>query len=1081
MPIERKSPRRFAERSDSHAATQRARGSAARDDGGQLYRALFANAPTPFLLLAPDAPRFTVVDVNEAYLAATMTTREGIVGRGLFDAFPDNPDDPAATGVRNLRASLERALSSGRTDAMPRQKYDIARPDGVFEERWWDPYNTPVLSPDGSVAAIIHHVTDATGLELAEIALRQSEERKAFLLRLSDALRPLADPVAIQEAASRLTSEHLDIGRVAYCEVRSEPDIMVIVERDWPRRGMPSVAAGRYRLEDFGKFLVEELGAGRDLSIADVATDSRFSPAERSAWEAFSIQTACSMPLIKEGRFVACVTAQDNRPHAWTDAEVTLLRDVSERTWSAVERARAEAALRTNEAWLAGQKAALQAAVNDEPLAVSLGVLVRVACARDPELRCAFYLANPSRTALHHVVGMGEDHARRMAGLAIGAGSLACGLATHLGQPVITPDVTEEPLWEPWLALAEAFDFRACWSFPIETEGGKAVGTFAMYYRRPREAKPGDHHLAAIVTRTAAIIISRHQATKARARAEASLRKREERQAFLLKLSDALRAEADPVNVGAIGTRMLAEHMGVERSYICEFSRERDLAWIGPEYHAPNIPPIAGQYRFRDFPESMRRLETEPLVISDLCNDPSFPERDKRSIGAMGMNAVLTGILRKGERNYVWALVVGDSKARHWSAEERSLVEAAAERIWTAMEHARVEDALRENQDRLQQASRIKDEFIAMLGHELRNPLAPIATTLQLMKLRAPDVFVREREIMEAQVRYLTGLVDDLLDVARIARGKVELEKEPLAMAEVVAAAVETTQPAMEEHRQSLDTQVEGDPMVMGDRRRLVQVLVNLLGNAAKYSLPGRSIDLRVRAEGGQVVVRVRDQGRGIAPELLSRVFESFTQERQAIDRAGGGLGLGLAIVRNLVAMHGGSVEALSEGHGKGSEFVVRLPLLPWRPASGEAAAVANVRFPRTPPAEADGAGGKVLIVDDFAVAAESLALLLQEMGYRTRVVYDGAAALQAFAEFEPDIALIDIGLPVMDGYEVARSVRGTPGREHLPLIAITGYGQANDHVRVMEAGFDEHLVKPLQAGKLGPLIEKLVERGRRA
>jgi CheY-like chemotaxis protein len=303
----------------------------------------------------------------------------------------------------------------------------------------------------------------------------------------------------------------------------------------------------------------------------------------------------------------------------------------------------------------------------------------------------------------------------------------------------------------------------------------------------------------------------------------------------------------------------------------------------------------------------------------------------------------------------------------------------------------------------------------------------------------------------------------------------VELEQEPLAVGDIVAAAVETTQPMMEEHRQSLHTQVEDGLMVTGDRRRLVQVLVNLLGNAAKYSPPDRAIELRAVAEDGQVAVRVRDQGRGIAPELLSRIFESFAQDTQAIDRASGGLGLGLAIVRNLVAMHGGSVEALSDGRGKGSEFIVRLPLLERRPSAGGVDAEISASPAAPPEAESAADRVKVLIVDDFAVAAESLSLLLQEMGYRTHVAYDGAAALQAFDEFEPDIALIDIGLPVMDGYEVARSVRSTPGREHLPLIAITGYGQANDHVRVMEAGFDEHLVKPLRAGKIGPLIEKLV------
>lgn len=1018
MPIERKAPRRSAERAGSHGPTGRSRGEAALRDG-QLYRALFASAPTPFLLLSADAPRFTITDVNEAYLAATMTTRDEIVGRGLFDAFPDNPDDPGATGARNLRASLERAISSGRTDAMPRQKYDIARPDGVFEERWWDSCNTPALGPDGSVVALIHHVSDATALERAESALRQSEERKAFLLKLSDALRPLSDPDVIQGEACRILGEYLQADRTYYVELDHARGLAT-VERDYVRGGGPN-AAGIHPMAAFSATL-DELRTGRAFVGEDAASDPRIRDEDRSAYLERGIRSWVSMPIAKRGELVAAMCVTNAAPRAWAPVDVALIQDVAERTWEAAERARAEAALRASEEKYRTLFDSIDAGY----------CVIEVIFEGDTAVDYVFCETNPAFAA-------------------------QSGLKDVVGKSMraMVPDL--DPFW-------------------FETYGRIVRSGKAERFERRIDAQGRWYSVYAFRfgTRAQRRVAVLFQDIENRKRAEAALHDREERQAFLLRLSDALRGQPDPINVGAVATRMLAGHLGVDRSYICECSRDRGLAWIGPEYHDPDVAPAAGKYRLSDFPESMRRLETEPIVIADIRNDPTFQEREKRLIGAMGMNAVLTGILRKGEHNYVWALVVGDSDPRAWSAEDRSLVEEAAERTWAAMEHARVEDALRENQEHLQQASRTKDEFIAMLGHELRNPLAPIATTLQLMKLRAPDVFVREREIIDAQVRYLTGLVDDLLDVARIARGKVELEKEPLAITDIVAAAVETTQPTMEEHRQSLHTQVEDGLMVTGDRRRLVQVLVNLLGNAAKYSPPDRTIELRAAAEDGQVAVRVRDQGRGIAPELLSRVFDSFTQETQAIDRAGGGLGLGLSIVRNLVAMHGGSVEALSDGRGKGSEFVVRLPLLEWRP-TGEADADIGARSAAPPEAEAGDGHIKVLIVDDFAVAAETLSLLLQEMGYRTHVVYDGAAALQAFDEFEPDVALIDIGLPVMDGYEVARSVRGTPGRERLPLIAITGYGQANDHLRVMEAGFDEHLVKPLRAGKLGPLIEKLV------
>jgi CheY-like chemotaxis protein/two-component sensor histidine kinase len=313
--------------------------------------------------------------------------------------------------------------------------------------------------------------------------------------------------------------------------------------------------------------------------------------------------------------------------------------------------------------------------------------------------------------------------------------------------------------------------------------------------------------------------------------------------------------------------------------------------------------------------------------------------------------------------------------------------------------------------------------------------------------------------------------VDDLLDVARIARGKVELKTAPVQIAEIAAAAIETTQPLFQEREQMLHTAVVDGLAVSADRRRLVQVLVNLLTNAAKYSPPGRAIQFSAAAEDDQAVLRVRDEGMGIDPALLPHVFEPFTQDEQSTERSRGGLGLGLAIVRNLIEMHGGSVTARSAGRERGSEFVVRLPLV-----ARHVEAIAQ-DAPVSPPVSAGVRTNaiRVLIVDDYALAAESLGALLQELGFETHIAHDGAGALAAVARFKPSIALVDIGLPVMDGYEVARRLRRTPGAERLPLIALTGYGQESDRERVRQAGFDEHLVKPVDAERIGVLIETLV------
>ncbi|WIG55390.1 MAG: Chemotaxis protein methyltransferase CheR [Rhodanobacteraceae bacterium] len=555
------------------------------------------------------------------------------------------------------------------------------------------------------------------------------------------------------------------------------------------------------------------------------------------------------------------------------------------------------------------------------------------------------------------------------------------------------------------------------------------------------------------------------------------LRESEHRHEFLLTLSDALREQPGGDAIGAVCVRMLAQHLEVDRCYMAQVSLADNRARMIAEHRGGDLPPaygMEGEVPLSDFPACMRRLETEPLTVDDVRAEPGFSAAERQALLALqGHAAFIAAPLRATGQHPVWALVVGSRTPRAWTPEEVRLVEDVAERAWSAIERARKDAALREREAELQRASRAKDEFIAMLGHELRNPLAPIATTLQLMKLRAPDVLTRERGVIEAQVQHLTGLVNDLLDVARIATGKVELDSERVDIAGIVAAAVETTQPAMESGRQTLHVHVEEGLVVRGDRRRLVQVLVNLLGNAAKYSPPDRNVWLSAKAEDGQVVLRVRDEGQGIAPDLLPRIFESFIQDERALDRSRGGLGLGLSIVRSIVLLHGGSVAAASDGAYKGSEFTVRLPLLD-RTHAG--AATEQDALPAKAAALAERI--RVLVVDDYAPAAENLALLLQEMGYRTAVASDGAAALATMQAFNPQVALVDIGLPVIDGYEVAQTVRRTAGFEHLPLVAITGYGQASDRARAIAAGFNEHLVKPLDAMHVSELIERLVAEG---
>ena len=367
-----------------------------------------------------------------------------------------------------------------------------------------------------------------------------------------------------------------------------------------------------------------------------------------------------------------------------------------------------------------------------------------------------------------------------------------------------------------------------------------------------------------------------------------------------------------------------------------------------------------------------------------------------------------------------------------------------------------------------QAANRAKDEFLAMLGHELRNPLAPILTALHLMRGKAArgegDV-TRERGVIERQVEHLVRLVDDLLDVSRIARGKVSLEPARIDLGAVIATALELSAPlvAARDQRLAIDAPA-GDLFVDGDRERLIQVLTNLLTNAAKYTPRGGRIAVRAAREGDEVVVSVTDDGVGIPAHLVPHVFDLFVQGERAPDRREGGLGVGLTIVRSLVEMHGGRVSAASGGPGQGSVFTVRLP------AESGAAAAPSAAHAATP---ASAIAQRVLVVDDNVDVAELVAEVLRGEGHTVHVAHDGAAALRAAEEHRPDVALVDIGLPVMDGYQLAANLRARLGAACPRLIAVTGYGQPRDRARSAEAGFDRHLVKPVDVDRLLALMNE--------
>ena len=427
----------------------------------------------------------------------------------------------------------------------------------------------------------------------------------------------------------------------------------------------------------------------------------------------------------------------------------------------------------------------------------------------------------------------------------------------------------------------------------------------------------------------------------------------------------------------------------------------------------------------------------------------------------------LQGIDGSGERCCGF-LIAGEEPQLPPDPGYRTFLRLICGQFRTALANAEIRTNLERTTKAAATALRAKDEFLAMLGHELRNPLSPILTALRLSRMRGSET--RELVVIERQIGHLVRLVDDLLDVSRIAGGKIALRKRRVELSVVVARGLEMVSPLLDEKKQHLELDVLFEGLVVdADADRLAQVISNLLTNAAKYSDDGTTIRVTAVRAGDRARLSVRDEGIGIPTDMLDLIFDRFIQQPQPLDRSKGGLGLGLTIVRSLVDLHGGSVTVLSEGSGKGSEFVVELPLA----QLGAELEVDPTRewLPFRRP-DRDPNRNRVLVVDDNRDAADSIGEFLKELGYEVAVAYDGPSALTVADTFKPHVCVLDIGLPVMDGYEVARLLRQSDGlSQRLRLIAVTGYGQDGDRRRSEEAGFDAHLVKPVQIDELAKIV----------
>jgi signal transduction histidine kinase len=589
------------------------------------------------------------------------------------------------------------------------------------------------------------------------------------------------------------------------------------------------------------------------------------------------------------------------------------------------------------------------------------------------------------------------------------SGEGACGMACASKSRVVVDDTERDPRFAPFREVARAEGFRAVHSTPLLSRDGEMLGALSAHFSEPHEPSARAIRLADICARKAAVFIER-------ARAEERVSQRDRRFESVLSSS-------------GVPFVMFAPYRDAAGKIV-------DFSWRFLNTAAANV------MRCKPAEFVGRRVtDTLPRAWDDRARFDLYVE-------ALEKNEVReTERQSEADGNQSWYHIVA-------SPVDGDLA------VWFA------DVTQRKLQERdLIEADRRKDEFLATLAHELRNPLAPIRQAANIARNeQATDAQKRwSNNVIERQVQHMSVLLDDLLDVARITHGTLQLRKQQSDLQSIVSAAVETARPLIDERRHQLIADVPEQLQVNADPLRLAQVLSNLLTNAAKYTNPPGTIRVAAALKDAEISIVVEDSGIGIAPEDLSRIFGMFAQVRSAQEHAAGGLGIGLALAKGIVELHGGRIEAVSGGIGKGSRFTVRLPNT----------VVAAKAAPAADPARSgNGAANKrILLADDNRDAAESLAIILRLEGHDVELAHDGNSALRSYQQRKPDVALLDIGMPRTDGYEVARRIRAMPDGKGVLLIAITGWAQDSDKAQARAAGFDHHLTKPIEPGTLIGLL----------
>ncbi len=534
---------------------------------------------------------------------------------------------------------------------------------------------------------------------------------------------------------------------------------------------------------------------------------------------------------------------------------------------------------------------------------------------------------------------------------------------------------------------------------------------------------------------------------------EQALKDNGERFHFLDRLGQATRALTDANELMAVTAQMLGQYLVATRCAYADVDDDGDRFTIRNDWSVPGVPTSAGVYSLDLFgPQAALNLRQGwPLVVRDVDRELG-DEGGGQMFNAIGIKAIICAALVK-EGRLVGLMAVHQAVPRNWSEQEIGVVEQVVERSWAHIERVRDHALLRDQERR-------KDEFLATLAHELRNPLAPMKYAVAMVRMAGDGgSSMKAFDVIDRQVSLMARLVDDLLDLSRINLGLIHLKLERVSLAELLQKAIEGAAPAIASAKHVLRVdRPAGELWLEADPARMVQVIGNLLTNAAKYTPDGGEIRLAARQEGGRAVIEVSDNGVGIPKEEQGRLFQMFTQLSHTSGRAQGGLGIGLSLVKTLVAMHGGTARVYSDGLGKGSRFTVELPV---------AEAPAPAVLPGTADSVAPEGRARVMVVEDNEDGLDTLLALLDAMGYSAAGAADGPAAIELARRFVPDLILLDLGLPGMDGYAVARALRAQPAFATTHITALTGWGGEKDRARTAEAGFDDHLTKPIEPAAL--------------